>query len=105
MSFRPRRYRGRNWACDIVPKPWYVDVLTFVLVGVWMAWTYSTIQMHGPSFALIGGAVIIAVVGVLAIYGQRLRYLEIGESVRIGLRTPEDFDESEQVQDEREKYR
>jgi hypothetical protein len=109
MSFPPARHRGRNWECRFVAKPWYVDVLAFLLIGVWMAWTYSTIQMHGPSVALVLGAVIIAAVGLLTIYGQRLRYLRIGNTVEIGMRAPglgvETDDEADDGADEPEMWR
>jgi len=86
-----------------MPKPWYVDVLTFVLVGVWMAWTFATIQEYGPSLALIGGAAVIAAIGVLTIYGQRIRYLNIGNGwIEAGMRTPEDYQRTET---ERDQYR
>ena len=103
---RPRRFRGRNWSCDIVPRPWYIDAATFGLVLVWMLLTFATIQMRGSSPALIAGVAIVAVIGVLVIYGQRLRYLEIGDYISIGFRTPEDYETGgKQETAEREKYR
>ena len=86
-----------------MPKPWYVDVLTFVLVGVWMAWTFATMQQYGPSASLVGSAALIAVVGVLVIYGQRLKFVQIGEKLQMGFRTPEDYTDSNE--NERKKWR
>lgn len=84
-------------------KSWYVDLLAFALIGIWMAWTYSTIQMHGPSLALVVGAVVIAAVGLLTIYGQRLEYLRVGNTIELGMRTPKRDDE--ETETERERYR
>lgn len=69
-------------------KPWYVDVLTGVVVLAWMGWTFATIQQFGPSLNLIIPAVVVLLVGVLLIYGQRLTYLRIGDSVVVGMDSP-----------------
>jgi hypothetical protein len=69
-------------------KPWYVDVLTSVVVLAWMGWTFATIQQFGPSLNLILPAVVVLLVGVLLIYGQRLTYLRIGDSVVVGMDSP-----------------
>lgn len=66
-------------------KPWFIDVLTFVLAGVWMAWTFATIQQHGPSFQLLASAVVVLVAALLLVYHQRLSYLQIGNYIVIGM--------------------
>ena len=66
-------------------KPWYIDLMTGVVVLLWMGWTYATIQTYGPSPALIGGALVVGVVGMLLIYGQRLTYLQVGSWIVVGM--------------------
>jgi hypothetical protein len=62
-------------------KPWFIDVLTYVLVGVWMAWTFATIQQYGPSPALLTSAVVVLAAGLFLIYNQRVAYFRIGDYV------------------------
>lgn len=98
---RPKRFGGRNWCFDLMPKPWYIDVLIVGLVAMWMGWTFTTMQQYGPDLALILGAVFVGVVGILLVYGQRLTFLRIGDRLVVGFDAPEsDTDELE-----REKYR
>jgi hypothetical protein len=86
MSIRRRRYQAGSWSIDIMDKPWFVDVLTYVLVGVWMAWTFATIQQYGPDPWLLASAVVVLAAGLLLIYNQRLAYLRIGDRVVLGTR-------------------
>lgn len=76
-------------------KPWFIDVLTYVLVAVWMGWTFATMQEYGPSPALIGSAVIMLVAALLLVYNQRVAYLRIGDWLVLGTRDMADRDESE----------
>lgn len=82
-TLRPqtRCYHGENWSCELMSKPWWIDLLTIGVVALWMSLTFATMQMHEPSLALIGSALIIGVVGFLLIYGQRLTYLQVGKVV------------------------
>lgn len=76
-----KRYRGSNWCIDIMERPWFIDVLTYALVSVWMAWTFATMQQHGPGPWLLGSAVVVLCVGLFLVYNQRVAYLQIGNRV------------------------
>lgn len=65
--------------------PWWIDVITACLVALWMLLTFATIQMYGPSLQLIVAALVIAVAGILLIYGQRMTYLRVGDRLVIGM--------------------
>lgn len=78
-------------------KPWFVDVLTYLLVGVWMAWTFATIQKYGPDPWLLASAVVVLAAGLLLIYNQRLAYLRIGDRVVLGTREAMEQDEKERL--------
>jgi hypothetical protein len=82
-----------------VSKPWFIDVLTFALVGVWMALTFATIQQQGTGPWLLGSAVVILLGGLLLVYGQRLSYFQVGNRVIIGLDDDGPPGESEQASD------
>jgi len=87
MSTQTRtRYGNGTWCIDMVDKPWFIDLLTYALVGVWMAWTFATIQDQGPTLALLGSAVVVLVVGLLLIYNQRVAYLRVGDYVVLASR-------------------
>jgi len=86
MSIGPRRYQTPNWSVTIVPKPWYIDVMTFSLVALWMLLTFGTIQMYGPSRILLLSAVVVLVVSVTAIYGRLLRQFKVGDWFNLDLR-------------------
>jgi len=94
------RYNFRRGEWWTVAQPWYINLLAFALVAGWMAWTFATIQQFGPDPALVGSALVIAVVALLVIYGQRLRYLRFGSWFELELRTHNESEETE-----REKYR
>lgn len=68
--------------------PWYVDffidVVTLALAGMWMGWTYSTVQQRGPSALLLVTSLTVILVLVLLVYRQRLTYLQLGDRVVIG---------------------
>lgn len=81
-------------------QAWYVDLLTAGLVVLWMGWTYGIIQQFGPSPALILSSVAIGIVGVLAIHGQYVSYLKIGEKIVVGRDPP-----VRQSSEEREEHR
>jgi len=93
MSTKRHRYTGHNWSVDIMAKPWFIDILTYALVGVWMALTFATIQIYGPGPWLLASAACVLVVGLLMIYGQRLTHLKIGERFELDLRSPGGEDE------------
>ena len=78
---------------------WVVDVITAGLVLAWMAWTFATMQQYGPSPALIGGAVVVGLVGLLAIHGQYVTYLRLGDWLAIG-RTPPQSNGGQRQQEE-----
>jgi apolipoprotein N-acyltransferase len=78
---------------------WVVDVITAGLVLAWMAWTFATMQQYGPSPALIGGAVVVGLVGLLAIHGQYVTYLRLGDWLAIGRKPPQSNTEREREED------
>lgn len=91
----PRRYSWA-WGCvDVMQQPWWTDVITGVLVVAWMGWTFATMQAYGPSPILIAGAVVVGLVGVLAIHGQYITYLKLGQFVTIGREPPQQRDDRE----------
>lgn len=107
MSLEPRRHPFPNGCVDLMPRPWYVDVLTAAIVFAWMGWTFTTIQQFGPSLDLLVPALIVGVAGVLLLYGQRMTYLRIGQ-FELGMDSPltNGPDESDETDDpERERYR
>jgi len=63
MSTKRHRYQSGNWCLDIMDKPWFIDVATYLLVGAWMAWTFATIQQYGPSPWLLASAVTVLAAG------------------------------------------
>jgi hypothetical protein len=81
-------------------KPWFIDVLTYVLVGIWMAWTFATIQQYGPSPALLGSAVVVLASGLFLIYNQRVAYFRIGDKIVFQSR---DMSDGEQEPDDWQK--
>lgn len=93
MSTRHRRYRVNSWCIDVVEKPWFIDVLTYVLVGVWMALMFATIQMYGPDPWVLGSGVVVLLAGMGWVFGQRLSYLRIGDRLVLGSRHPGDDSE------------
>lgn len=101
MSTR-RRYRSGSWCIDIMDKPWFVDVLTYVLVGIWMAWTFASIQQYGPDPWLLASAVIVLAAGMLLVYNQRLAYLRIGDRVVLGTKEAMEADDQEPPELQRE---
>lgn len=84
----PKRYRGRSWSIDIMPKPWYIDLLIIGVVVTWMSATFWMIRAYGPSLELLVPAVVIGLVGILLVYGQRLVYLQLGDTVVARFNTP-----------------
>lgn len=88
LSRPPKRYSFGWGVVDIMDQPWWTDLLTGGLVVAWMGWTFATMQEYGPSPALIGGAVLVGLVGVLALHGQYVTYLKLGEWVTIGREPP-----------------
>lgn len=70
-------------------KPWFIDLLTYAVVGLWFLLTYATMRQHGPNPSLLLSSVVMLVTGLLMIYGQRLTHLEIGERIVLDLRSPE----------------
>lgn len=96
MSTQPvRRYRCNRWCIDVMEKPWFIDVLTYLVVGVWMALTFATIQQHGPGPWLLASAVVVLVAGLLLIYNQRVSYLRIGDKIVLATRDMTDGDGEE----------
>lgn len=96
-THRPRlkRYRFKNWSIDIVDKPWFIDALTYITIGLWLMLTYEMIQKQGAGPWVLGAAVAVLAVGLTLIYGQRLTYLRIGDKIVIGVETPETTAERE----------
>lgn len=86
MSTQRRRYQTDRWCLDIMDKPWFIDLLTYLLVGAWMAWTFGTIQQQGAGPWLLLSAVIVLVVGLLLIYNQRVAYFRLGDTLVLGTR-------------------
>jgi hypothetical protein len=70
------------------------DAATVVLVGLWMGWTFEAIQSQGATIGLIGAALIFGVVGLLAIHGQRVTYIRLGDRVAVGLEAGRDEPET-----------
>jgi len=102
MSTRLNRHRipdGEFWT---VESPWYIDLAAMALLIMWMVWTYACISQYGPRPVLIGGAVVIALVVLLALYGQRVRYFRIGQLFEIDLRTATELDDYQEHEDEKE---
>lgn len=98
-----RHYRINNWSIELMQKPWWVDVMTGGVVLAWMGWTFATMQQFGPSLDLLIPALIIGLVGILLIYGQRVTYLQIGDKFVLGMDSgPYGERKSE---DERDQYR
>lgn len=87
-------------------KPWFIDILTFALVGVWMAWTFSTMQQYGPGPWLLASAVTVLAAGLLLIYNQRVSYLRIGDKVVLATRDmSRGVDDEEEIPEWRERNR
>jgi hypothetical protein len=74
-------------------------VLTYVLVGLWMALTFATIQQYGPRPSLLLAAVTVLAAGLFMIYNQRLTYLQIGDRIIIGMRGSEGEGDEEEPAD------
>jgi len=87
----------------VAAKPWWIDVLVVGLVAAWMGWTFTTIQQLGFNLPLIASAVIIGVVGILLIYGQRLEYVRFGK-LELGARLKQP-NGGEDPEGERDKWR
>lgn len=66
------------------------DVLVVAFVAVWIAYTFSAIRRHGPDPYLIGGAMVIGILGTLMVYGHRIDYLQVGDTLVVGLETRHD---------------
>lgn len=79
-------------------KPWFIDVLTYALVAIWMAWTFATMQQYGPSPTLIGSAVIVLAAGLFLIYNQRVAYFRIGDYIVFQSRDMGDSEDDEPEQ-------
>lgn len=83
-----------------------VDILTAVLTGLWMFLTYGAISAYGPTPALIGGAVVVGVVGVMAIHGQYVTSLNIANVVTMNRKPPHESEGGDDdVAEERKKHR
>lgn len=95
MSQARTRYHINNWSVDIVARPWYIDLLLTFVAVVWMAWTFATIQMHGPSLELILPAFAVGVMAILMLYGHRITYLRIGDRLVVGMETAHDRESDE----------
>lgn len=107
MSVPPvRRYRFPTGCIDLAAKPWWIDLLVIGLVFAWMGWTFTTIQQLGFNYGIIAGAVVMASVGILAIYGQRVDYVRFGrfEFNAKGGRGYREADD-DGTQEERQKWR
>jgi hypothetical protein len=85
-----------------VSKPWFIDVLTYAVVGLWFSLTFATIQQYGPSTALLASSVVVLITGLFMIYGQRLTHLNIGNRIIIDLRGPAESDENEPTEWQKE---
>lgn len=72
-------------------KPWFIDLLTYGIVGFWMWGSLTLIREFGPDPWLLASAVIVLAAGLLLIYNQRLAYVRIGDKVVLG--TQEAMDE------------
>jgi len=72
-------------------KPWFIDGLTYLLVAVWMVWMFATIQQQGADTATLVAGVVVLVVPLLLIYGQRLAYVRFGR-FEVGTRDMRDPD-------------
>jgi hypothetical protein len=92
-----KRYQRNSWCIDIMEKPWFVDAATYILVLVWMAWMFATIQQQGPDTAVIASGVVVLLVPLLLVYGQRLAYVRFGR-FELGTRDMRD-PESEEPSD------
>lgn len=83
-------------------KPWFIDVLTYCVVGLWFLLTFATIQQYGPSPALLASSVVVLITGLFMIYGQRLTHLNIGDRIVIDLRGPAESRDEEPTELEKE---
>lgn len=101
---RNKRIRTQNWCIDIMDKPWFIDILTYALVFAWMGWTFEAIQAspRGATLELIVPALLVALVGLSFVFGQRVSYLRVGNRVVVGMdRSPHDHeDENEDWREE-----
>lgn len=96
LQHKPRHYRGRNCEVSIVGRPWYIDVLVFVLTALWMGWTFTTIQQIGANIPLMVAAVGIGFLGILMLYGHRITYLRVKDWILV------DLDHGQQTREQRE---
>lgn len=88
-----------------MPKPWYIDLAIVGVVLAWMGWTFSTMQQFGPSLELLVPAVVVGVVGILVIYGQRLTYLQLGNHIIVDMNSSGTQERDENERDEMDQYR
>lgn len=94
MSIRTNRYESNGWCIEVMNKPWFIDLLTYALVGVWMALTFATMQQYGPNLGLLIAAVVVLASGLFMIYNQRLAYLRIGDRIVISSKAMYEDDDS-----------
>jgi hypothetical protein len=85
-------------------KPWFVDAATYLLVLVWMAWMFATIQIQGADTTVIASGVVVLLVPLLLIYGQRLAYVRFGrfEFGTRDMRQPPESDDEQASEWQRE---
>jgi len=88
----------------VAAKPWWIDLLVVGVVFAWMGWTFTTIRELGFNLPLIVSAVIIGVVGILLIYGQRLEYVRFGK-LELGAKIRHRPNGGETDGEERDKWR
>lgn len=95
MSIKTNRYESNGWCIEIMDKPWFIDLLTYAIVGIWMALTFAIMQQYGPNLGLLAAAVVVLASGLFMIYNQRLAYLRIGDRIVLSSKAMyEDDDET-----------
>lgn len=105
MSTKTNRHQFGNGCIDIMNQPWYVDLITGVLVLSWMGWTFTVVQSQGPTPTLILAALVVGIVGLLAIHGQYVTYFRLGDWLLIGRRPPHMRADEGEHEQEREQGR
>jgi len=87
-------------------KPWYIDVATLLLAGLWMYGTISLIHKYGPSWTLIGGMLVVVIAVLMVVHYRRIKRLEIGNWALVEYHEERPPHERRgDAPEEREKYR
>jgi hypothetical protein len=55
------------------------NIAGLIVFGIYLAWTYATIQQIGASPILVGGALGMGILVLLLLFGQRITRIDTGE--------------------------